>query len=163
MAGNEEVTTDRGTLGESVRDQLTREVDSGTLRDPVVVTTVLGNLVDNAIDACALDDTKHGVVEVEVITDGNDLLISVADFGPGIPCDDPEEILIEGMTTKSAATVPGGRGMGLALSRQMARRGGGDIWVADPGDDGGGALPVARLREVFDAAEVTNDGSDAIR
>ncbi|MDY6810051.1 MAG: sensor histidine kinase [Actinomycetota bacterium] len=135
----------------------------GTLRDPVVVTTVLGNLVDNAIDACALADTKHGVVEVEVITDGNDLLISVADSGPGIPFDDPEEVFVEGMTTKASASVPGGRGMGLALSRQIARRGGGDIWVADPGDDGGGALLVARLHEVFDAAEATNDGSDAIR
>ncbi|MEE3851675.1 sensor histidine kinase [Gordonia sp. LSe1-13] len=131
----------------------------GSLRDPVMATTVVGNLVDNAIDACAHTGTGHtgpdrpGSVEVEVITDGDDLLISVADSGPGIAFDDPDEIFAEGVTTKTDPTVPGGRGMGLALSRQLVRRIGGDIWVADPGGDGAGAVLVARLPGVMDASE----------
>ncbi|GAB90251.1 ATP-binding protein [Gordonia rhizosphera] len=137
-------------------------VDGG-LADPVVVTTVLGNLVDNAIDACAAGAADEppevsGVVEVEVITDAEDLLITVADSGQGIAFDDPSRVFDEGVTTKTETTVPGGRGMGLALARQIARRIGGDIWVADPGGGvggsghGGGAVMVARLPGVMEGA-----------
>ncbi|MDL9946985.1 sensor histidine kinase [Gordonia sp. ABSL11-1] len=139
----------------------------GVLREPVVVTTVLGNLIDNAIDAsvggmvvddgmvdggAARDAVVDAVVEVEVLTDGDDLFITVADSGPGIGFDDPAEIFDEGVTTKSPTGVVGGRGMGLSLSRQMVRRIGGDIWVAESGGDGErdpgelrGAVLVARL------------------
>ncbi|MED5803420.1 sensor histidine kinase [Gordonia sp. Z-3] len=141
----------------------------GSLRDPVVVTTVLGNLVDNAIDASARPETAgpggdgHGTVEVEVITDGHDLIISVADSGPGISFDDPAEIFAEGVTTKADAAVPGGRGMGLALSRQIARRIGGDIWVADPGGDDGGAVLVARLPAVLETAQTADQDGEGDR
>ncbi len=131
----------------------------GVLREPVVVTTVLGNLIDNAIDASAepaADGAAAAVVEVEVLTDGDDMFITVADSGPGIGFDDPAQIFDEGVTTKSPTGVVGGRGMGLSLSRQMVRRIGGDIWVADPGgdDDGDagelrGAVLVARLPAVM--------------
>lgn len=131
----------------------------GALREPVVVTTVLGNLIDNAIDASAeraADGVAAAVVEVEVLTDGDDMFITVADSGPGIGFDDPAQIFDEGVTTKSPTGVVGGRGMGLSLSRQMVRRTGGDIWVADPGggddEDAGelrGAVLVARLPAVM--------------
>ncbi|MFW0793432.1 sensor histidine kinase [Gordonia sp. CPCC 205515] len=136
---------------------------AGALRDPVVATTVLGNLVDNAIDASApdpagVDPSAAGavpaVVEAELITDGDTLLITVADSGPGIAFDDPEEIFAEGATTKTDPTVPGGRGMGLALARQISRRIGGDIRVADPGGESGGAVLVAQLPGVLETEGV---------
>lgn len=152
----------------------------GALRDPVVVTTVLGNLVDNAIDASAPGsasagrDERQAVVEVEVLTDGDDMFITVSDSGPGLGVDDPNVIFDEGVTTKVDPGVPGGRGMGLALSRQVARRIGGNIWVADPGgragalgDDGvavggvenelAGAVLVARLPAVINTGSATTD------
>lgn len=138
----------------------------GTLREPVVVTTVVGNLIDNAIEAASGrairaasgDDPAH--VDVEVIADGSTFLITVADSGPGIAFPDPDQVFVEGVTTHADTAVPGGRGMGLALSRQLARQRGGDLVVGDPGGDHrlpdntlGGAVFVARLPElIVDAA-----------
>lgn len=133
----------------------------GVLTEPVVVTTVLGNLVDNAIDAAGSVDAVGsgagtGDVEVEVIADGDTILVTVGDSGPGIAFDDPDDVFAEGATTKSGALVPGGRGMGLALARQIARRIGGDVWVADAGgtahdddEEPRGAVFVARLPGVL--------------
>ncbi|MCX2755411.1 sensor histidine kinase [Gordonia sp. 4N] len=140
----------------------------GVLTEPVVVTTVVGNLVDNGIDAAASgpDGGQPGEVEVEVIADGDTVLVTVGDSGPGIAFDDPDDVFAEGATTKSGAHVPGGRGMGLALARQIARRGGGDVWVADAGgcvaaDDGepGGAVFVARLPGVLAPTDQAEDDS----
>lgn len=134
----------------------------GVLTEPVVVTTVLGNLIDNAIDAAAdrpVDSDEPGVVEVEVIADGTAVIISVADSGPGISVTDPDAVFAEGVTTKAAGAVPGGRGMGLALTRQIARRIGGDVWIADTGGQSrpanplGGAVFVAHLPCVLDIPE----------
>ena len=137
----------------------------GLLTEPVVVTTVLGNLVDNGIDAASgPDGGQPGEVEVEVIADGDTVLVTVGDSGPGIAFEDPYDVFAEGATTKSGAHVPGGRGMGLALARQIARRIGGDVWVADAGGrdsagDGapGGAVFVARLPGVFAPTDGAED------
>ncbi|PYE19927.1 two-component system CitB family sensor kinase [Williamsia limnetica] len=131
----------------------------GTLRDPVVVTTAVGNLIDNSIEAAsgrAIDAASgraiEAVVEVELIADEATLLVTVADSGPGIGFADPDSVFVEGVTTHDDPAVPGGRGMGLALARQLARRTGGDLIVGDPGGEGaatdntlGGAVFVARL------------------
>ncbi|WP_078112495.1 sensor histidine kinase [Gordonia sp. IITR100] len=139
----------------------------GVLTEPVVVTTVVGNLVDNGIDAASgPDGAQPGEVEVEVIADGDTVLVTVGDSGPGIAFEDPYDVFAEGATTKSGAHVPGGRGMGLALARQIARRVGGDVWVADAGgcvaaDDGepGGAVFVARLPGVLAPTDQAEDDS----
>ncbi|AZG47297.1 sensor histidine kinase [Gordonia insulae] len=136
----------------------------GALRDPVVVTTVLGNLVDNAIDASAPESPEAGhdqpSVEVELLTDGDDMFLTVTDSGPGIAFADPGRVFDEGVTTKVDPGVPGGRGMGLSLSRQIARRIGGDIWVADARGPAGAVL-VARLPSVLQAETPTPAGGDA--
>ncbi|GAC50434.1 sensor histidine kinase [Gordonia aichiensis] len=139
----------------------------GSLTDPITVTTVVGNLVDNAIDAASSESRRQGGeagtrprVEVDLITEGDELLVTVADSGPGIRFDDPSMIFADGVTTNDTSSVPGGRGMGLALSRQLARRLGGDIVVVDPGGDRrartenlwGGAVIVARLPGVFEGS-----------
>jgi two-component system CitB family sensor kinase len=38
-----------------------------------------------------------------------------------------------------------GHGFGLPLSRDLARRRGGDVWLIDPGGEGSGAVFGARL------------------
>jgi two-component system, CitB family, sensor kinase len=128
---------------------------------PVDVTTVVGNLVDNAIDAAASGPTRPAEVEVEFVEHDGTLIVTVGDTGAGLTVD-AEEVFREGVTTKPAGDRPGGRGIGLALTRQVARRHGGDVVVGDPGgrrtaeNPTGGALFVATLPGV---AETSGGGS----
>ncbi len=55
----------------------------GRLALPVDVTTVLGNLLDNAIYAARTGASEAKVVEVELLQDGSTLHITVADTGDG--------------------------------------------------------------------------------
>ncbi|WP_413768544.1 ATP-binding protein [Rhodococcus pyridinivorans] len=126
-----------------------------TVRAPVDVTTVLGNLLDNAIEAARTSGRTPAEVEVELMEDGADLHVSVADTGDGV---DPAlpDVFVEGATTRSDPTVPGGRGMGLALARRIARLHGGDVVLADhggqrtPENPTGGAVFLATLPGMLD-------------
>lgn len=178
---------------------------------PVDVTTVLGNLLDNAIDAVhpaepSTEDLEpgitgtsasansrvvatpalrsaHGVgkevgvfeartgedaeaneigaeaalVEVELVQEGSTLHITVADGGPGIGPELVDSLFADGVSTKQGGGVPGGRGVGLALSRQVARALGGDVWLASAGAAEGdlpGAEFIARLPGVLSEGDV---------
>jgi len=108
---------------------------------PVDVTTVLGNLLDNAIEAARVGaPLASRVVEVELVQEGSTLHIAVADSGAGVPDDLLESIFAEGVSTRADNGAPGGRGVGLALSRQVARVLGGDVVLASPG---GGDMPLS--------------------
>jgi two-component system, CitB family, sensor kinase len=118
----------------------------GRVAEPLDVTTVLGNLVENAVDAARLCTCRPPRVEVELLGDGADLYVTVADSGEGVPDGMREDIFREGVSTREAeAGRP--RGLGLALARQAARSRGGDVTIADSTD--GGAVFVARLPEVL--------------
>lgn len=106
----------------------------GVLTHPVDTTTLVGNLIDNAIDAAA-DAGEPREVELDVLRDGVDLAIVVSDSGPGFVIDDP---FAEGISTRADPTVPGGRGLGLAIARQVARGHGGDVTVVSRGGAGAG-------------------------
>ncbi len=119
---------------------------------PVDVTTVLGNLLDNAIDAARSAGTNDGIVEVELLQDNSTLHITVADNGAGVSPDFVEHLFTEGRSTKPESGIPGGRGIGLALSRQVARGLGGDLLLAHPAHPGAelsGAEFMARLPGVM--------------
>jgi two-component system CitB family sensor kinase len=129
---------------------------AGRLGLPVDVTTVLGNLLDNAIDATrsAITDTKE--VEVELVQDGPTLHIVVADSGSGVNSAVVEHLFTEGVTTKPDNGVPGGRGIGLALARQIAQALGGDVWLSNTRTGAlGGAEFFARLPGVMVQEEQT--------
>jgi sensor histidine kinase regulating citrate/malate metabolism len=92
---------------------------SGT--DDVTLTgqemvTVLGNLIDNAMDACDRDDPW---VEVTVSQDDDTLLIRVADSGPGMDAETFERAMQRGYSTKGASAH---HGLGLALVAQVVKR-----------------------------------------
>ncbi len=105
------------------------------------VITVLGNLIDNAVDVS--EGTLASRVTVH-IDDGDGLTIEVADSGPGVPQAQRSEIFSRGVTSKP--DVPGGRGIGLALVRLITAQHGGTAEVRDAAD--GGALFVARLPRI---------------
>jgi two-component system, CitB family, sensor kinase len=124
----------------------------GRLVLPVDVTTVLGNLLDNAIDAARMTGNATKEVEVELLQDGTTLHITVADTGDGVAPDFVEHLFTEGRTTKPDSGIPGGRGIGLALARQISRALGGDLRLASPGNTElrlRGAEFIARLPGVM--------------
>ncbi|BBZ16754.1 ATPase [Mycolicibacterium gadium] len=102
------------------------------------VITLLGNLIDNAVDVSVGSNSARVTVS---IGDRAGLTISVADSGPGVPEHLRESIFARGVTSKSE--VPGGRGIGLALVRIVTSQHGGTVQVTD--DPVGGALFVVRL------------------
>jgi sensor histidine kinase regulating citrate/malate metabolism len=107
------------------------------------VATVIGNLVDNAIDAAAQSGTplSPAWVEVELRQDASSVEIVVRDSGPGVAPELAQEVFAHGFTTKAAAE--GERGIGLAMTRLVCRRRGGEVAVTNTED--GGAAFVARM------------------
>jgi sensor histidine kinase regulating citrate/malate metabolism len=85
------------------------------------IVTVLGNLIDNAFDAC---DRAEPWVEVTVNQDDEALMIKVADSGPGMDPATFERAMRRGYSTKSDAA---GHGLGLALVAQVVNRHGGTV------------------------------------
>ena len=125
---------------------------SGRLALPVDVTTVLGNLIDNAIDAARTGAATTRIVEVELLQDDSTLHITVGDTGDGVATDFVEHVFTEGRSTKPDSGIPGGRGIGMALSRQISRGLGGDLVLSSTGDPGAelcGAEFIARLPGVM--------------
>ncbi|WP_434619427.1 ATP-binding protein [Arthrobacter sp. A5] len=125
------------------------------LRDAQNVTTVLGNLVDNAVLGDVLGDGTDRWVEVELLSDDAASHVFVADSGNGLRIPNTGLAFREGYTTAlPAGSVQGtghGEGLGLALSRQIARLGGGDVWVLSAGHDGGpGVVFAARLEDALE-------------
>ncbi|HTI76857.1 MAG TPA: sensor histidine kinase [Mycobacterium sp.] len=80
------------------------------------MVTVLGNLIDNAMDAC---DREDPWVEVTVAQDNGTLLIRVADSGPGMDAATFEKAMQRGYSTKDEAEQ---HGLGLALVAQVVNR-----------------------------------------
>jgi sensor histidine kinase regulating citrate/malate metabolism len=119
--------------------QLAPSTDVGVLDDVLSedVATVVGNLVDNALDA--VGPLGGGEVVVEVVQDAAEVRVEVRDSGPGVAPELVEEVFHSGFTTKGASGGP--RGFGLALTRTICTRRGGTVDVRN--DDG--AVFRARL------------------
>jgi len=99
------------------------------------LVTVVGNLVDNALDAAAdpmnartTDPSSTGFrrrVSVDIVADADRVEVVVGDSGPGVRPEDAERVLERGWSTKA----PTGRGLGLSLVGQVARQYGGTVTV----------------------------------
>ncbi len=100
------------------------------LEDPSGLVTVLGNLIDNALDSAA-QAPGTGRVDVTMSVLDDELVVEVHDSGPGIDPDLVEDVFRHGFTTKVARDGIRRRGLGLALVSQEVRRRGGRISVAN--------------------------------
>lgn len=99
------------------------------------LVTVVGNLVDNAFDAL---DGVDGPRRVRVLLEdlGAVPVVTVEDSGPGLTDAEAEHVLERGWSTKAD-----GRGVGLALVSQVARRHGGAVTIGRS-ELGGAAFTV---------------------
>jgi len=128
LLGKSAVASERGVeLRVDPASKLPEE--HGDVRDLV---TVIGNLVDNALDAVGSRPGGVGWIEVTIQGDADGVLVRVRDSGPGIDPALLDEIFRDGFTTKVArGSTP--RGLGLALVSQAVRRRGGWISVENEG------------------------------
>jgi two-component system CitB family sensor kinase len=116
--------------------------------------TVLGNLIDNAVDAVAEDPRSvgshpRGEVTVALDAAGGLLHITVTDTGPGIDAQRLEEVFVDGFSTKPPRGAMR-RGVGLALVHRLVTRVGGTISASSPG---GARFEVTLPTKVGDAAQ----------
>ncbi|MFI0351901.1 ATP-binding protein [Actinomadura sp. 9N407] len=162
----------------AVADDITIEGAEGAI-EPRDLVTILGNLIDNAVDAAiegaaiegagtegagkqgtAIEGTAEDRpprVTVTARTGAGELVIEVSDTGPGLDPARAQEMFRRGWTTKTAEGPAGPRGLGLALVGQAVRRYRGTIEV----ERDGGALLRVRLPVVVDpegAGEPYNAG-----
>jgi two-component system CitB family sensor kinase len=113
---------------------------------PTELVTIVGNLVDNAMDALAGREGPQWIA-VTLWAEGGEAVIEVRDSGPGLPRGHAEKVFEAGWSTMAAGQ--GERGLGLALVRQTARRAGGSVTAASDG----GAVFTVRLPAAVRKAE----------
>ena len=104
---------------------------------------VLGNLLDNAIDA--LEGVKGGRIDVELTEDLRAYGFRVFNNGPAVSPEHRELIFQTGFTTKLKGT-----GMGLYIVRTIMREHGGDVTLetGDAGTAFTGTLPRQQASEI---------------
>jgi two-component system CitB family sensor kinase len=101
----------------------------------VDLLTVLGNLIDNALEAVAGTDPPRRV-RVFVGEVDHELVIRVADSGPGLDTALVADAFRRGWSTKSGGHGLGGRGLGLALVGQVVTQRNGRTEVSRSADGG---------------------------
>ena len=119
-------------------------------RDHTALLSVLGNLVDNAVDALSTDPGERPPrqVVVQLVETEHKVNLTVWDNGPGIPHARLEQVFVDGYSTKAPR---GGlrRGVGLALVHRLVTRAGGSIVVtSQEGARFDVRLPLDRLEEL---------------
>jgi len=90
--------------------------------DPALVHVVIANLVGNAVNFAAVGQAAPPWVEVRVTTADSTAGVVVRDSGPGVSASVKPRLFEPFVTGK-----PNGVGIGLALSRRIARAHGGDL------------------------------------
>lgn len=110
------------------------------------LVTILGNLIDNAVDAAQGSVRARVTVTAYAAAGtadsaGRGLVLRVSDTGAGVDPAHTEAVFQRGFSTKPAG--PGGRGLGLALVRQTVNRCKGTLTVTEA--EGGGAEFEVRL------------------
>jgi two-component system sensor histidine kinase KdpD len=108
--------------------------------DGVLIASVIRQLIDNA----ATFSPPDAPISVRLRRDGDDAVIEVTDRGPGIPPDKREAVFerFAGWRPPDYEDRPGA-GLGLFISRAVAREHGGEASIAD--GPAGGTMLIVRI------------------
>lgn len=131
-------------MAHRVNAQVVGDDDEGLVidADELLLERLLSNLLANARRAC-----PNGAIEVHLSRDDTYIEIAVEDEGPGIAETDREQIFEPFRRLDAARSRDkGGVGLGLYLSRQIARAHGGDVVAEARSDGASGARMVVTLR-----------------
>jgi PAS domain S-box-containing protein len=109
----------------SVRTELAADLPL-VMGDRVQLQQVLMNLMMNGIDAMKDADGTRELAIKSQRAEKEEVVLSVADTGVGLPTQQAEQIFNAFFTTKSHGT-----GMGLRISRSIVESHGGRLWAAD--------------------------------
>jgi sensor histidine kinase regulating citrate/malate metabolism len=94
---------------------------------PFHLNRVLGNLLDNAFDAVMTLEPAERFVRLDISEDDKNFTFSVLNAGPEIEEKTRQAVFKQGFSTKDP-----GRGLGLAISREIVEQYGGTIQVSSP-------------------------------
>ncbi|GAA5234282.1 histidine kinase [Verticiella sediminum] len=102
-------------------------VDAGPVlpADAALLRICLSNLLDNAVKY-----TPAGTIRVDVQVGDNRIVVSISDRGPGIPAAQAEEVFERYRRGARPDAERAGSGLGLFVSRQIARAHGGELTLA---------------------------------
>ena len=122
-----EVADDLGPLASRHRIELSVRGDSSVVAtgDASFARVILENLVENALDALREDEIP-GTVQIVVGKGGGGAEVRVSDDGPGL-----DEIERAAVFQPLRSKKKGGLGLGLSISRKLARAMGGDLLYVD--------------------------------
>jgi two-component system OmpR family sensor kinase len=96
--------------------------------DPLAITRILGNLLDNAAAHCP----PGSLIRLIGGRDGTQAVVAVQDQGPGIPADARERIFEPyARGARHAEPAAGGLGLGLYIARRLAHANHGQLYVTD--------------------------------
>ncbi len=123
-----------GATGEGVRFSLKAPKGFFLEADPEQLHRLLVNLMRNARQAIELQPNRRtlGRVTLQAIKTADDVILIVADNGPGIP-EKAREKLFQPFTSSN---TPGGSGLGLAIARELAQLHAGDVRLVATGAEG---------------------------
>jgi hypothetical protein len=134
-----EIARDVGELYEPVADEkgIALKVDASAIA-PVrgnreLVSQALANLIDNAIKYAGPNGKLNGMpaeIVVRADNEGERIMLSVADHGPGIPDTDRGRVVERFVRLEQSRSEPGS-GLGLSLASAVARLHGGELKLED--------------------------------
>jgi hypothetical protein len=135
-----EIAHDIGELYEPLAEEkgITLKVEAGAAA-PVngnreLISQALANLVDNAIKYAGPPDKPANGAPAEIVVralnEGERVLLTVADNGPGIPEADRAHVVERFVRLEQSRSQPGS-GLGLSLASAVARLHGGELTLAD--------------------------------
>lgn len=119
------------------------------------LVSILGNLIDNALEATLRHHGSGGMVLLSMSDLGKELIFEVNDQGPGIAEGEQDKIFTRGYTTKDVE----GHGIGLHLVKQLTEHLGGIITV-EPAEPSGSRFTVYIPKSLRRSDNATRHGQE---